>query len=290
MKKISTDSIAQEKVSFPEGHSYLFRYDHIFTEDELGYHCHPEIELQFVSKGGGVHVIGDISEPSVEGEVFVIPANVPHAWFWDESLVDQDGRIEEFTIQFHPELMHERMSLFPEMKECNEYFANLKDAIEIKGETAARLRCLFRGCSIQDRANQLLTLFHILVEISQCKEMRVISTRNQTWKVDQNSERIDKVYKYMLENYSRTVTLDEIAGIACMNKASFCAFFKKVTGKTYSAWMNDYRINRACLLLSSNPSKSINEVCYMVGFNDISHFNRVFKQLKGCSPRFYRRK
>lgn len=72
-----------------------------------------------------------------------------------------------------------------------------------------------------------------------------------------------------------------------MNKTAFCLFFKKATNESFVAYLNVFRLQMACTMLTRS-SKNISEICYAVGFTDIPYFNRAFKQRYGVSPTQYR--
>ena len=292
------DNIYIEQVLIPEGHTFLHRHDRIHAADDLGYHSHPECELEYVVRGGGVHVIGGLSEPVTEGEIIFVPGNVPHAWFLDETDDDKSRpvcnktsgiRIDEHTLQFRVDTVCAQLVHIPEMKHCAELLANTTCAFEILGEAAERIRPLCRAMDRMEPVERLATFYRILSTMASSREIRTLSQQPRLWNQPRKTQRIDRVYQYMSENYARTVTLDEIADIACMNRSAFCTFFRRATGKTFSALMNEYRVNKACLLLAENPQTHVKDICYTVGFNDVSHFNRVFAQLKGCPPGRYRK-
>ena len=92
-----------------------------------------------------------------------------------------------------------------------------------------------------------------------------------------------------MENYTKELNLDEIANIVNLNKSSFCRYFKSRTHKTCSHFLNEIRIAHACKLLI-NSNMSISEICYETGYNNISHFNRQFKQITGLTAREYTKK
>ena len=108
---------------------------------------------------------------------------------------------------------------------------------------------------------------------------------------DKQKERLgklDNVMRYVEKNYSDKIVLDEIANVAGFSKFHFARFFKENTGMTFIDYLNSFRISMAEWTLI-NEDCSITEVSFKTGFNSIKTFNRVFKQLKGCSPMEYRK-
>jgi AraC-like DNA-binding protein len=82
--------------------------------------------------------------------------------------------------------------------------------------------------------------------------------------------------------------LEEVAEIAHLSPAAFCRYFKKHTRKNLSEFVNDLRISYACELLRA-PHQGILQICYESGFNNISYFNRQFKQRMRVSPLKYQK-
>lgn len=97
------------------------------------------------------------------------------------------------------------------------------------------------------------------------------------------------VFDYVMTNYHQNITLDEIASIASMTKNAFCRYFKVRTNKSFFQFLIEVRIERAAKLLSSNGELSVLEIAESCGFNNISNFNRKFKELKQLSPLQYRK-
>ena len=84
-----------------------------------------------------------------------------------------------------------------------------------------------------------------------------------------------------------SIALEEMADLVHMTVPSFCRYFKKVTNKTFVQFVNEYRLVHASNLLSENKL-SITEICFESGFNNFSHFNRLFKEFTGKSASKYR--
>ena len=74
-----------------------------------------------------------------------------------------------------------------------------------------------------------------------------------------------------------------------MNRSAFCSWFKRRQGITFSQYVTRYRLRTACELLE-HTQKTVSEICYAAGFNDLPHFVRVFRAATGLSPARYRKR
>jgi transcriptional regulator GlxA family with amidase domain len=90
-----------------------------------------------------------------------------------------------------------------------------------------------------------------------------------------------------MQNYKEQITLDEVAKLAYMTPQAFCRYFKKHTHNTLVGFINLVRINEACKQLMENHNDTIACIAYNTGFNSITNFNRVFKNVVKKSPREY---
>jgi len=132
---------------------------------------------------------------------------------------------------------------------------------------------------------QLLKVMHLL---AQSKEYEILNASAVTIETDPKSnERIKTVYDHVRANFQRTISLDEIASLSNMTVPSFCRYFKKLTGKTFTQFVNEFRIAHACKLLSETPN-TIAHISYECGYNNFSHFNKHFKLYTGKNPSAYR--
>lgn len=88
-----------------------------------------------------------------------------------------------------------------------------------------------------------------------------------------DAKRINKVMNYIMKNYSEDVKIEEAARLSGLTMSSFCRYFKSKTHKTFSYFLNEVRIQNACKLLG-NTARTVDQICYDCGYNNISHFNR----------------
>ena len=130
----------------------------------------------------------------------------------------------------------------------------------------------------------LMELLRHLVEI----EYEPIVQTPCTLKISKNQgERLQLAIDHALQNFQNDIKLDDVASKIHMGTNSFCRFFKQRTNKTFFEFLNEFRVGKSCQLLI-NGEKKIKQVCYEVGFNSLTNFNRVFKSIKGQSPTEYR--
>jgi transcriptional regulator GlxA family with amidase domain len=136
--------------------------------------------------------------------------------------------------------------------------------------------------------DSVLELLSILHDLSISRNMKTLSDPAfAIEKFNYNSRRIEKVYEYLNTNYTKSVTLAEVARIANMPEASFSRFIKKRTGKTFIDSLNEIRLGHASRMLIDSTT-TVAEIAYKCGFNNISNFNRIFKRKKLCIPKEFR--
>jgi AraC-like DNA-binding protein len=95
---------------------------------------------------------------------------------------------------------------------------------------------------------------------------------------------IKNVLAYISENYYNNIKLEHLARIAGMNEKYFCRYFRGMTERTPIDYLNYYRIECACEMLSTRDI-SIKEVALSCGFNDESYFIKTFHKYKGITPK-----
>ena len=134
----------------------------------------------------------------------------------------------------------------------------------------------------------MLSFLKILQKLAKTKDYSLLNVQDFGVEIyQQDNDRVDRIFKYITNHFQEHISLDEIAELVNMTPPSFCRYLKKVTGKTFTALVNEYRIVHASKLLTEKPT-SITDICYESGFNNFSHFNKLFKNTTGKSPSAYR--
>ncbi len=111
----------------------------------------------------------------------------------------------------------------------------------------------------------------------------------QSFDDDASMAKINKVFNYITENYSAPISAGMLSEKLGMSQTKFSRFFRKATGNNFTDFVNPIRINKACQLLM-DTDQCVTTVCYEVGFNNVANFNRRFLELKGVTPKEFRRR
>jgi len=112
---------------------------------------------------------------------------------------------------------------------------------------------------------------------------------NQVFIQQENAEPpvISKARAYIHDHQTEEISLSQVAKAVNMSSYYFCKMFKKVTGINFTDYVARVRIEKSKNLLL-NPNLRISEIAFEVGFQSLTHFNRVFKKILGQSPTDYR--
>lgn len=249
------------------------------------WHYHPEVELIFVCKGSGKRQIGSNISYFSDGDLVLIGSNLPHCGLTNENTNND----YEMVIQFKPDFLGENIWETPEMQRISALLEKSKAGIvfneNIKRTVGKKIADMHEMSSL----NKLLNFLEILDELAITQDYRILNAGKYYLQTQvEDNERINHIFNYVKDHFKEQITLEEIADIANMKVPSFCRYFKKITNKTFTQFVNEYRITHSLKLLAEQPL-SITEVCFESGFNNFSYFNKTFKEYIKKSPSQYRK-
>ncbi|MGB3607445.1 MAG: AraC family transcriptional regulator [Psychroserpens sp.] len=248
------------------------------------WHFHPEIELVYVNKGQGKRHIGNHLSYFNNSQLILIGSNLPHNGFTDR--LTQYG--SEVLVQFKPDFLGVNFFDIPEMGSIKALFERAKNGILFKPETKRRLGKRIQKLDTVEGFERMILLLKILHRLSEVKDYEILNADGFVFETElQDSTKIDIIYKHINSNFQNHISLDEISEKVSMTVPSFCRYFKKATGKTFTKLVNEYRIVHATKLLSESQM-SIADVAFECGFNNFSHFNKLFKEFTAKSASKYR--
>ncbi|WP_320112274.1 AraC family transcriptional regulator [Draconibacterium orientale] len=284
MKQINPENLKYCHTDFNPAKSFIYDHVHIVWNEQITFHKSYDWELSYIIKGSGTRLIGDQMDTFTTGEVILIPPHLPHGWYFDEYDHDEEGKIENITIIFPDSLLDRFAANFAETAQYIRRFKKINNGICFEGETLNRLQQILLDMLAENDMEQAASFLKIVHTIASSNQSRAVGSMEKETK---SNAKIREVYRFMITNYQRSISLDEVAQYIGMNRSSFCSFYKREKGKTFFTDLNEYRVDCSCMMLRET-NIPISDICFAVGFNDVPHFNRTFKKIKGQSPNSYR--
>jgi len=260
-----------------------------FEEDSFSapYHFHPEYELTLIVKGSGKRYVGSHMNDYLAGDLVLLGSNLPHCW--KTTKAGKDEKSISIVIQFQQTFLGEGFFAAPETKNILRLLNNSGHGILFNGNTTDVQKKMEDTISERDPFKQLMTVLSILNELAVTGEHVYLDSQIAYPALSLNEkERIHAAMGYIVENFQNNISLKTAAAKVNMTPGAFCKYFKKMTRKTFIGVVNDYRVDFAIGQLVSTE-KSIVEVGFESGFNDISNFYKTFKDRTKLSPLSYRK-
>ena len=270
------------------GKDALYIADRRKKEFTYPIHNHEVFELNFVEHAAGVRrIVGDSNEVIGDYDLVLITSpDLEHVW---EQNTCTSNDIREITVQFYLDLSDDGFlsrnpfhSLRKMLKEARKGLSFPMDAIIRVYQQLDTLS------SVKDGFYAVMQFLTILYELSRCEGARTLATSSYAKvEVESDSRRVLKVKNYIAKNYMDEIRLNTLADIAGMSPSAFSRFFKLHTGRNLSDYIIEMRLGYASRMLV-DTARSIAEISFQSGFNNLSNFNRIFKKKKGCSPSEFR--
>lgn len=252
------------------------------------FHYHNVYEISYILKSNGRRVIGDNIEDFTDGDLTLLAPHVPHISYTDKDNLDINPNVHALVVYFYPDWLTDNHFNSPELIKVRDLFENVKRGIKIFGQTKKKVVKSIIKLKTSRGLERIIILLDILVVISKSDEYECLASEGYTHLPSQKDvKRIDEVYQYVKEHFKDKITLEDIASIASMTPTAFCKYFKNRTNKTFSNFVNEIRIGYACKLLCKE-SLSISQICFECGFNNLTNFNRNFKQFTKMIPSEYK--
>lgn len=257
-------------------------------------HCHNSIEFSYVVSGSAVHTIHNISYPVKKGDVILINNNTPHSF----TFTPDSEEFLTYNIHFTPDFVeafdednNEFFSLisyylFPSFDDYLNIDEPLNTIVKTKSkEFFTQFKRMYSEYITREIGYQHIIRAQLMELIIQFfRAMR----KQQPHLTQTHQELVDKAIKYMKQNYKSRIKLEDIVSDMFVSKNYFRQIFKKITGVSVSAYIQDLRINEACRLLENDAESSISKIANKCGYNDMKFFYQAFKKTVGMTPTEYR--
>ncbi|MEO9005224.1 MAG: AraC family transcriptional regulator [Ginsengibacter sp.] len=254
------------------------------------FHFHPELELVFIADGFGKRIIGDRTGFFHSGDIVVIGSNLPHAWISDDEFNAKTSAHQLKAIVFHLDKNIFSPGFYDtkDALHISEFFKIAQKGITITGKTREVIEKHLMALLHKEAFERTLGLFEVLHILSKSNDLGwVLSDEYKPQLTYSKTDRLAEAYQYVQENFKDTINLSTISAISNLAPQSFCRLFKKKTGKSFVAYVNELRVEEACKYLK-NTDWTIAEIAYNSGFKTVSNFNKLFKSITGINPTTYK--
>jgi AraC-like DNA-binding protein len=272
-----------EQVQEDEGSSLRLLHEHLLAEAYPWlYHYHPEFEVVCITEGKGTRQVGNHVSNYSNGDLVLMGPNLPHSGFG----LNANGMVEQVVVQFKAEIFSPYFLSMPEMKPIKELFEKSRFGICFTGSTREQIKTIMQGLRDLPAFDRFQQLTKILHKMAHSHEFMLLNGQiTLPGNIKKTHVRLQNIFNYVEKNYSEETDIEKVAGIAHLTVPAFCNYFKKIMGITFTDFINQYRIEQACIQLQQE--KTIAEVSFDCGFNNISYFNKVFKKIVKRTPSEY---
>ena len=273
---------------------YINRFEE-YTEVNYTYHSHDFVEICYVCAGSGYHIIDGREYKVVKGDLFIINCDISHTFY---KLAKTDI-MTTYNIVFKPCFFDGMLINFNDFNSLNMSYLfkdvfqedPLKEDLRLTAEEQRDMDRLMENIynEYSLRLDGYMNIIRAYMMEFLIKIMRYSKARSMSGEYAmKNPAVIDSIVDYLNRNYSKKVTLNDIALNSFISKNYLCKFFKKITGTTVHEYIQQIRINEACILLTGS-GMSVVDIALKVGFSDYKAFNTVFKRIRGMIPKEYRK-
>lgn len=270
------------------GESFL-AWSHGYPFHTVRWHFHPEYELHLVVATSGRYFVGDFIGEFEPGNLVLTGPNLPHNWVSElpqGATVPLRGRI----IQFSECFISDAINVMPELCALTPLMEKARRGVLFPREVAEEVAPLMRDIMDAQGIRRIELFMAISGALSRAHSVRMLAS--PSYLPDPSgymTAGMNKALAFIRENLTAPFDEADLASIAGQSTGAFSRAFKRHTGMSLVQYVKRLRINLACQLLTSDEQASITDICFQVGFNNLSNFNRQFLAEKGMPPSRFRR-
>lgn len=277
-----------EVVQIREGESFK-AWSHGYPFHTVRWHFHPEYEIHLVVATNGRYFVGDFIGEFEPGNLILTGPNLPHNWVSDVPK-DVTVPLRCRIIQFSEEFIGGVMSVFPELATLGPVLEASRRGLRFPPETAKFIAPFMEELMTAQGVRRIELFMLIAGALSRAQGAEMLaSTSYLPDPSGYMSAGMNKALAYIRENLTVPFTEADLAEIAGQSTSAFSRAFRRHTGMSLVQYVKRLRINLACQILMSDEQAAITDICFEVGFNNLSNFNRQFLAEKGMAPSQFRR-
>ena len=192
------------------------------------------------------------------------------------------------VLQFLPRFLGRDFFDLPEMAAVRRLLDRSARGLSFSAVTRKKVSHALSHLAGETGPRRLAHVLEIFGALAGDRSARVLCSPRYAPQPETGSEaRINAVYRHLIANFQETIFQSDLAERAGLSPAAFSRFFRRATGRGFTETLNDIRLGHACELLREGV-RTVAEICYASGFENLANFNRQFRRRHGLSPTEWR--
>ena len=259
-----------------------------FEGKNVPIHWHNDLEINLIREGEAVFQVYQKSYRVRTGEGFLLNRNVPHS-----CSSPGNEHVRYSTILVRPDFLYGDFGSDVERKCFQPFLQNSAiPCIHLTGVDENGKEILWKLNQVEEAFDRKQFCYELKIKGLLCEAFAMIlyGHRQELTKFvpanQQELERLEKMLNYLNMNFTEVISLQDLADQVHLSREVCCRLFKKMTGKTITGYLEEYRANKSFSLVQSGQY-SMTQITEMVGFSNPSRFASAFRKRFGCNPGEY---
>jgi AraC-like DNA-binding protein len=273
-----------ENFTFPPDQSFTIRSEILEVKKYTMLKSHVNFEIVLIENCFGKRFVGDHIEDFMGTELLLLGSYLPHCWQYYNTIKD-NIHAQAVVVHFFPDFLGRDLLSKPEAGPLNHLFENASKGILFTGETIERAKMILNQMLLETGLSRAALMLQLLDVLANSNSYRTLSSPSfNIIETSAEANKINRVFDYIFNNFKEDISLQDVASVIPMSTSAFCRFFKLKTNRTLVEFIKEIRVGHAAKLLMEG-NHNVTETCYISGYNNISNFNKHFREVKGLSPR-----
>ena len=259
-----------------------------FEGKNVPIHWHNDLEINLIREGEAVFQVYQKSYRVRTGEGFLLNRNVPHS-----CSSPGNEHVRYSTILVRPDFLYGDFGSDVERKCFQPFLQNSAiPCIYLTGFDENGKEILQKLDQVEEAFDRKRFCYELKIKGLLCEAFAMIlyGHRQELTKFVpanlQELERLEKMLNYLNMHFTEVISLQDLADQVHLSREVCCRLFKKMTGKTITGYLEEYRVNKSFSLVQSGQY-SMTQITEMVGFSNPSRFASAFRKRFGCNPGEY---
>lgn len=259
-----------------------------FEGKNVPIHWHNDLEINLIREGEAVFQVYQKSYRVRTGEGFLLNRNVPHS-----CSSPGNEHVRYSTILVRPDFLYGDFGSDVERKCFQPFLQNSAiPCIHLTGFDENGKEILWKLNQVEEAFDRKRFCYELKIKGLLCEAFAMIlyGHRQELTKFVpanlQELECLEKMLNYLNMHFTEVISLQDLADQVHLSREVCCRLFKKMTGKTITGYLEEYRVNKSFSLVQSGQY-SMTQITEMVGFSNPSRFASAFRKRFGCNPGEY---